>query len=91
VYWCSVCTDCRKYVVVWLEGASKQISFIEVKPIQDIGVHVDSRCICLGIDIVEVTYLRDGEFCGYTLLEGVLTPSLLITVFHPLLPILSVS
>lgn len=38
-----------------------------------------------------MTYLQNGEFYGYILLEGVLTTSLLITVFHPLLPILTVS
>ena len=69
----------------------KQISFIKVEPIQDVGVHIDSRCIRLRIDIIEVTYLRDGEFCGYALFEGMLTTSLLITIFHTLLPILTVS
>ena len=43
------------------------------------------------IDIIEVTYLRDGEFCSYALFEGMLTTSLLITIFHMLLPILTVS
>ena len=38
-----------------------------------------------------MSYLQKGEFCGYTLLEDVLTTSLLITAFHPLLPILTVS
>ena len=91
VYWHSICTNCRKYVVVRLEGPSKQIHLIEVEPIEKIGVHIKSGCIHLRIDVIKVTYLQNGEFCVYMLLEGVLTTSLLITTYHPLLPILTVS
>ena len=54
-------------MVIGLEGPSKQIGFIEIKPIQEIGVHIESRRICLRINVIQVTYLR-GEFCCYTLL-----------------------
>ena len=43
------------------------------------------------INVIKVTYLQNGEFCGYMLFEGLLTMSLLITAFHLLLPILKVS
>ena len=91
VYWCSICTNRRKYVVIWLEGPLKQICFIEVKPIEKVGVHIESGCICLRIDVIKVSYLQNSEFCSYMLLEDVLTMNLLITTFHPLLPILMVS
>ena len=74
-----------------MEGPSKQICFIEVKPIEKVGVHIKSGCIRLRIDVIKVSYLQKGEFCGYMLLEDVLTMSLLITTFHLLLPILTVS
>ena len=73
-----------------LVGGAVEADMYRSQAIEKVGVHIESGCIHLRIDVIKVSYLQNGEFCGYMLLEDVLTMSLLITAFHPLLPILTV-